>query len=133
MRIRMKSRAAVPGRGVLQPGEVVDVDEGTAVAWLNGGYAEAVATHDVERAVVEPQERERATLPGLGAEPATVVHGVGPATAARLAEADIHLVADMAAAEPAAVAAAAGVSDEKAAGWIEEARSLCESEGESDE
>ena len=116
MRVRMKTRAAAPGQdAVYQPGQVVDVDDETAVAWLNGGYAEAVK-RGVERAVT-----------GLGAEPATAIDGIGPATAMRLEGAGVGTrVHDLAGLEPAALAEAAGVNEDRAAGWIDEARMLCE-------
>lgn len=125
MRVRMKARAAGPEQGhVFQPGDVVDVDETTALAWLNGGYAEAVATHDVERATAGAAER--AILPGLGAEPVTAVKGIGRGMAARLGEVGIHTVWDLATDEAGPVRLAAGVSAETAQAWIDEAGMLCE-------
>jgi hypothetical protein len=58
MRIRMKARAAgaVPGR-VLQPGDVVEVDDELALVWIDLGYAEPAPGAEVERAVIEPGEQ----------------------------------------------------------------------------
>lgn len=49
------------------------------------------------------------------------VWGIGPVFRGRLAEAGITTFATLAAADPAAVAAAAGVPLERAAGWIAQA------------
>lgn len=127
MKIRMKTRAAGPGQNrAYQPGQVVEVDDKTAVAWLNGGYAEAVK-REAEAAVVAPGER--AVLPGLGAEPVFAIRGIGKATARKLATVGVENVAGVAALEGRPLldaARAAGVSEETAAGWVEEARMLCE-------
>lgn len=55
MRVRMMSTAA-GADGLFVAGQEVDVDDQTAIAWLNGGYAESVA-RQVEQAVVEPKEK----------------------------------------------------------------------------
>lgn len=55
MIVRMKSTAA-GANGLLLAGQVVDVDDVTAIAWLNGGYAEPVAKI-VETAVLEPTQK----------------------------------------------------------------------------
>lgn len=55
MMIRMLTTAA-GANGLLLAGQVVEVDDATAVAWLNAGYAEAVK-RTVESAVVAPKEQ----------------------------------------------------------------------------
>jgi hypothetical protein len=55
MKVRMLSTAAGVD-GCLMAGQVVDVDPETAVAWLNGGYAEPVA-QPAERATIVPEEK----------------------------------------------------------------------------
>lgn len=131
MRIRMKARAAGP-RGVYFPGAVVrvpeDVDETTATAWLNGGFAEAVKVHDVERAVM-PAPPEQAVVPAGNATrdegpDLQTISGIGPATARRLIAAGIGSAGALARAEAGAVASAAGTSQERAAEWIREAEEI---------
>lgn len=51
----------------------------------------------------------------------TDVPGIGPVYAERLSDAGIDSAHDLAVADPAFVAAAAGVSEERAAGWIDAA------------
>lgn len=52
----------------------------------------------------------------------TDITGIGPVYAERLSDAGIDSAHDLAAATPATVADAAGVSEERAAGWIDAAR-----------
>jgi predicted flap endonuclease-1-like 5' DNA nuclease len=52
------------------------------------------------------------------------VRGIGPIYHSRLAEAGITTLAALAVAAPGAVAAAAGVPEERAAGWIAQAAAL---------
>lgn len=52
------------------------------------------------------------------------VRGIGPVYSARLAAAGMPTFAALAAAEPAVVAAAAGVTEERAADWIAQASNL---------
>lgn len=54
----------------------------------------------------------------------TTVKGIGPVYAERLNEAGIYDYAQLAAADPAAVADAAGTSESAAKGWIEQAATL---------
>ena len=49
----------------------------------------------------------------------TDIRGIGPVYAERLSDAGIESAHDLVAADPATVAAAAGVSEERAAGWID--------------
>lgn len=61
MLVKMKSRAAWPEAGrVLQPGQVADVPDEMARAWIEGGYAEeatAEAAPEVEQADQAPKEK----------------------------------------------------------------------------
>jgi len=54
----------------------------------------------------------------------TSVKGIGPVYAERLNEAGIHDFAQLAAADPAAVAEAAGTSESAAEDWIDQAATL---------
>ena len=54
----------------------------------------------------------------------TSVKGIGPVYAERLNEAGIHNFAQLAAADPGAVAEAAGTSESAAKDWIEQAATL---------
>jgi predicted flap endonuclease-1-like 5' DNA nuclease len=54
----------------------------------------------------------------------TRVKGIGPAFRARLASAGITRFADLAAASPGKVAEAAGVTEDRATEWIDQARQL---------
>lgn len=56
--------------------------------------------------------------------PVTDVEGIGPATAEKLAEIDIETVADLAHADPKAVAEATGHHEEAVMGWLEQASEL---------
>lgn len=60
MRVKMLTTAAGP-EGVFPAGQVVDVDEKLAKAFIAGGYAEVVDKPIVESAVIEPPEK--AVLP----------------------------------------------------------------------
>ncbi|MHB8633410.1 MAG: 50S ribosomal protein L31e [Thermoplasmatota archaeon] len=68
--------------------------------------------------------------PEEGDRPVTDVKGVGPVTAEKLEKAGIHGVADLAKADPAKIAEAAGVSTEKAAAWHAEAKALADKAAE---
>lgn len=70
-----------------------------------------------------PPPRYRTGPPSPPPDPddLTDLTGVGPTYAARLADAGFRTFADLAAAEPKTVAAAAGTSERRAAGWIRQA------------
>lgn len=60
MRVKMITLAAEPG-GVYRPGQIVDLDDGTARAFIAGGYAKAVpvgspSAPQPEAAAIEPAE-----------------------------------------------------------------------------
>lgn len=133
MRVRMKTRAAAPGQNVVyQPGKVYEVDDATAVAWLNGGYAEAVKAGEMEtteKAKAETAERPKAAdrePAGLADEPTKAIEGIGPKRALMLARVGLETIGDLAGADVAQVAEAAGVGEEEAARWVDDARVLCE-------
>ncbi len=67
-----------------------------------------------------PEEHEHEE----GERPVTDVKGVGPATAEKLEKAGIHSLQDLAKADPAKIAEASGVTNEKAASWHNEAKEL---------
>ncbi len=58
--------------------------------------------------------------------PVTAINGIGPATAEKLADADIETVADMLAAGAHAVAEASGHHDEAVEEWMKQAETLAE-------
>jgi len=58
------------------------------------------------------------------ADDLTAVRGIGPVYRARLAEAGLVSCAALGAADPGVVAAAAGVTEERAADWIAQAAAL---------
>lgn len=55
-------------------------------------------------------------------EPVDTISGIGPAYAERLGEAGVDTVGDLAAADPAALAAETGLGEGRVTGWIERAR-----------
>ncbi|MCA1819356.1 MAG: 50S ribosomal protein L31e [Thermoplasmatota archaeon] len=57
-------------------------------------------------------------------KPVTDIAGIGPATAEKLAKAEVESIADLAAADPEALAKATGYGLEKVNPWIEEAKKL---------
>jgi large subunit ribosomal protein L31e len=66
-------------------------------------------------------------------KPVTAIEGIGPATAEKLAKADIEHVSDLAKADAEELAKATGFSVEKLAPWIEEAKKLAPKEPETPE
>ena len=68
-----------------------------------------------------PRFRTGGASPVAAADDLTEVKGIGPVYAERLVEAGITTFAQLADADVAAVAGAAGVSESKAEGWLEQA------------
>jgi large subunit ribosomal protein L21 len=62
--------------------------------------------------------------PAAAPDDLALVWGIGPVYRGRLAEAGIGTFAVLAASDPAVVAAAAGVPEQRAAGWIRQAAEL---------
>jgi hypothetical protein len=65
MRVRMKTLAAGP-EGVLPAGQVINLPEGKAQMFIDGGYAEVVVLSQVERATAEPKEQATAPAQSKG-------------------------------------------------------------------
>ena len=72
----------------------------------------------------EPEAGEEGHAHEGGDRPVTDVKGVGPATAEKLEGVGIKTLADLSHADPAKVSDAAGVSVEKAKGWIKDAHDI---------
>lgn len=68
-----------------------------------------------------------------GERPVTDVAGIGPATAEKLAKADVESLQDLAKADPSKVAEATGVTAEKAAQWQKEAKAALAGEAKQEE
>ncbi len=116
MRVRMVTRAAGPGHSY-RPGQVVDLDPQTALAWLQAGYAEPIASTPAqqrEQAVKSPPERRNLELQDLP--------GIGPARATELRELGIFSVGALATADPELIASIDGVGLATARRWIEAAQ-----------
>ncbi len=99
--------------------------------------AAAVAAFVKNRLVPEPQHLDgpappfrvaepgrAAVRPDTAADDLTEIHGIGPVYAGRLTESGIASFAGLAAADAAAIAEIAGVSDDLAAEWIAAAGEL---------
>jgi predicted flap endonuclease-1-like 5' DNA nuclease len=71
-----------------------------------------------------PEEGDDGHTHGADDRPVTDVKGVGPATAEKLEKAGFHTLQELAEADPAKVAEAAGASAEKAQGWIDDAKAI---------
>lgn len=80
-----------------------------------GATDDDVEAEPVDAADLEPKE------PADGGEPLESVSGIGPAYANRLNEAGLESVADLVAADPAAVAEATGISEKRIGRWIDRA------------
>jgi len=76
----------------------------------HGGAAEADAKID------------DTTVDGVEGEPTTEIKGIGPAYADRLADAGVETVEELAAADAAALAEAADISETRLQGWIDRAK-----------
>ena len=72
----------------------------------------------------EPQGDDDDHTHGADDRPVTDVKGVGPATAEKLEKAGFHTLQELARADPAKVAEAAGASEEKAKAWIDDAKAI---------
>jgi predicted flap endonuclease-1-like 5' DNA nuclease len=94
---------------------VVDLDRETALAWLQAGYAEPIASTPAQR-------REQAVKPPPERRDLELLPGIGPARAAELRELGIASVGALADAEPELIASIDGVGLATARRWIEAAQ-----------
>jgi len=92
--------------------ETVEVDFDPGTAEDDATTAPAASTTD---------EGSAATEAGGDSDPVDVIDGIGPAYSDRLAAAGIETVADLAAADPDAVAEDTDVSPSRVEGWIDRA------------
>ena len=109
------SEAAEPAEAVEAGSVGTELD--TATAESEGETTgEHEATVDIEDAEGEEAEAE------ADAESVEVIKGIGPAYAERLANAGVHSVADLAAADAADLADAIDLSETRVGRWIERAQ-----------
>lgn len=129
--------AADEAEEAAEPSEAVDVGDDAAIESSEAvespsteeteaevGEADDAATDDVDDAVeeAEPADEESDEADAAGGEAVDEVKGIGPAYAERLADAGVTTVADLAEADPEALADQIGVSDKRIARWIDRAR-----------
>ena len=65
IRVRMKTLAQGPS-GKMRPGHEYELGAGEAKELIEGGYAEVVKEHDIERATKEPQAEKAVTRSRAG-------------------------------------------------------------------
>ena len=81
---------------------------------------EEAAESDDEDGDVSDDDEPDAAVEGSD-DPVTEIKGIGPAYAERLADIGIETVGDLAAADPADIAAETDLSESRVAGWVERA------------
>jgi predicted flap endonuclease-1-like 5' DNA nuclease len=132
----VEGEAADEPEEAAEPSEAVDVGDDAAAESSDAvgststeetepeAEADDAATDAVDDAVeeAEPADEEPDGADAAGGEPVDEVKGIGPAYAERLADAGVTTVADLAEADPEALADQIGVSDKRIARWIDRAR-----------
>lgn len=86
-----------------------------------GDESDAAADSDVADEAAGASDEVADDGDDVAGDPVDEIKGIGPAYAERLAEIDIETVADLAAADPVAVADGASVGEKRAARWIDRA------------
>lgn len=106
-------------------GDRAEADEAVTIPdaeEISGAADESAADAEPSGTEAEPGGAEADVEPEAADEPTDVVKGIGSTYAERLAEGGIETVGDLAAADPAEVAAEADVSESRLERWIQRAR-----------
>jgi predicted flap endonuclease-1-like 5' DNA nuclease len=98
--------------------EPADADEKTDEAEAAAAEEAADADEETEEAA---EEADEATAESDASQPVENVKGIGPAYAERLAEAGVHTIADLAAADAAELAEQTSLSEKRITRWVERA------------